>query len=431
MSRLAQELPELIGRVGNDNSVYYFPASGHLTVGAETPKPRLKPGPAVWELDIPCPVTRLAFVMTKRCNLNCSFCYNQFHKSADVLSHDILENAVNDLAMQPSLESVSLILSGGEPMMHKKGFMALVKYAENTFIPRSVPLYFTLYTNGTIMDEDTIRFIADHKINVIVSLDGPQEVHDRNRQDHNGKGTFVTTLRNTRRLRDSGIEPQARAVVSDPQTDLIAVMETLLVEGFTRMHLMPAYDTQKKLIGSGLSRWLEALIVYEKLLERGIVVEITPFYRVFRKLIYPRRFADSHYPCTAGRNMLGVGSDGFYYLCHHYSGAQQKLGQVGDGLPQRDSYLPLVPSVEQRELCGQCWARHICGGPCYHRVYIGGGPESLKDCSEWQELLRQTIMTFSRLCVRVPNVLRFIARGQTHMPEHVRLNFRESRSVID
>lgn len=242
----------------------------------------------------------------------------------------------------------------------------------------------------------------------------------------------MTVIRNVRKMIDLGMGHQleSRAVISDPETNLIDVMESHFVEGFTRIQLMPAYGLERKII-SNFNTWLSALKVYENLLMKGIVIEVSPFYSIFRKLYSPRRYVSSYFPCSTGWDMLGVGSDGYYYLCHHYSGSDQKLGKVGKGLPMRDSYRSLTPSIEQREPCRQCWARRLCGGPCYHREYIGGGPQSLDDCSEWLELLREIALTFYRLSVRVPEVMRTIAEGSVHIPKRIHMGIREYRTSID
>jgi radical SAM protein with 4Fe4S-binding SPASM domain len=218
---------------------------------------------------------------------------------------------------------------------------------------------------------------------------------------------------------------ESRSVISEPTTDIVEVIRCQVNEGFVRMHVMPAYGPGRQLIPDAMDQWARALAFYEALLAKGIVVEVSPFFRIFRKLLYPLRFADSHFPCTAGREMLGVGVDGYYHLCHHFAGADRRYNQAGTGIPDKNVYECHVPGVEQREPCSQCWARHLCGGPCYHRVAIGGGPRSLADCREWRELMRQTAMAFVRLSIRVPAVMRSIAENRINPSQSYRIPARE------
>ena len=219
---------------------------------------------------------------------------------------------------------------------------------------------------------------------------------------------------------------QARAVISGTDTNLVDVLEALLIQGFSRMHLMPVYGNHRDLYYGGIERWTKVLRVYEALLVKGIVVEVSPFYRIFRKLIYPRRFADSHFPCTAGRQMLGVGHDGYFYLCHHFSGSTRKLGPIESGLPPQTAYIASAPGVENREPCRECWARHLCGGACYHRQFVGSGPNDIADCKNLQELLRQTALSFICLCVKVPEVMKIIAANQVYIPAEISRQFTEA-----
>lgn len=310
--------------------------------------------------------------------------------------------------------------------------MDAVLYAEKKCFLLNIPLKVTLYTNGILLDDDIIDFLSNHQIHVVISLDGPKIIHDHNRTLINGTSGFVTVVRNVRKMIDIGMGHllESRAVINDPKTSLIDVMEANFVEGFTRIQLMPAYGLKRKII-SNIDNWLSALKVYEKLLQNGVVIEVSPFYTIFRKLYFPTKFINSYFPCSTGWNMLGVGSDGYYYLCHHFSGSDQKLGQVGKGLPVYDSYHSLTQSVEQREPCRYCWARHLCGGPCYHREYIGGGPHNLGDCSEWLELLREITLTFYRLSIKAPDVMRTIGEGSVYVPKKIRTSIKEYRPYID
>lgn len=251
MDKVILDVPIQLGDIGEEYKVYYYPAHGELVAAIETPAPRSLPNYSAFELDLTLPVTSLAFALTMHCNLNCSYCYNQYNKSTSILTSDLLFNAIDDLVSQPNtLDFIGLIFSGGEPLLQKKEFMDAVLYAEKKCFLLNIPLKVTLYTNGILLDDDIIDFLSNHQIHVVISLDGPKIIHDHNRTLINGTSGFVTVVRNVRKMIDIGMGHllESRAVINDPKTSLIDVMEANFVEGFTRIQLMPAYGLKRKIM---------------------------------------------------------------------------------------------------------------------------------------------------------------------------------------
>lgn len=102
MDKVILDVPIQLGDIGEEYKVYYYPAHGELVAAIETPAPRSLPNYSAFELDLTLPVTSLAFALTMHCNLNCSYCYNQYNKSTSILTSDLLFNAIDDLVSQPN-----------------------------------------------------------------------------------------------------------------------------------------------------------------------------------------------------------------------------------------------------------------------------------------------------------------------------------------
>jgi uncharacterized protein len=416
MTETASEEPVLLEEFLGVGRVWYVPSTGRLQLGTSIPRENKAWPPAAWELPFCWPVTRLAFATTMRCNLQCSFCYNRAHPQVAGLDAAAIRRAIDDLAAQaPAGSEIGILFSGGEPLLRRAEMVAGIEYAKAAFKRSCCTVSVTLYTNATLLDDEMVAVIRQHDIHVIVSLDGPEPIHNANRVDQWGRGGFGRTVRAIRMLQAAGLghRLEARAVISSPDTSPADVLDAVLAQGISRVHLMPAYGAGVKLITEqSLPKWLECLKIYELLLRRGFVMEVTPFWRIFRKLAHPKRFADSHFPCTAGRQMLGVGADGAYYLCHHFSGSSQGLGLTGRGLPAPERCKQLAPRVDEREPCRRCAMRHLCGGPCYHRGFIGGAPQALADCAEYVVLLREVARAFVRLQVAAPRAMAWVAAGK-------------------
>jgi uncharacterized protein len=402
---------------------WYLPATGTIVASECEPCNLENESTNLWDHPTDRPITRLAFALTMRCNLHCSFCYNHNNEAVTGLDQRSIKTAIDELAVQVRAGvPIGLIFSGGEPLLRRADLIAAIDYASGLFARQGNPLSITLYTNATLVDRDLVETIRLNHIQVMISLDGPEAMHNRNRIDKRGRNAFQQTVQAIDMLRDAGLvdQLQIRSVINSSGTSMADIMDLVLSIGIRRMHLMPAYGNGKRLIGKdALANWLECLTIYELLLRNGVVIEVSPFWRIFRKLAHPGRFADAYLPCTAGREMLGVGADGQYYLCHHYSGSKQPLGRIGNGLPEPHHYRTLSPIVAKREPCGSCPVRHLCGGPCYHREYIGAGPAAVDDCREYISLLVEAAKSYARLAEMVPEVMSLVAKNRVHIPDGV------------
>ena len=79
---------------------------------------------------------------------------------------------------------------GGEPLMNFDVVKQLVAYAREIEKKHNKNFRFTLTTNGVLIDDDVIDFANREMSNVVLSLDGRKEIHDRFRVDYAGKGSW-------------------------------------------------------------------------------------------------------------------------------------------------------------------------------------------------------------------------------------------------
>ena len=79
---------------------------------------------------------------------------------------------------------------GGEPLMNWDTVKKLVEYARSIEKEHGKNFRFTLTTNGMLIDDDVIDFANREMHNVVLSLDGRKEIHDKWRVDYAGNGSF-------------------------------------------------------------------------------------------------------------------------------------------------------------------------------------------------------------------------------------------------
>ena len=187
-------------------------------VHAPTPlrTPRAPPGPVViWNL-------------VRRCNLACQHCYSI---SADVDFAGELTTA-EICATMDDLKRFGvpvLILSGGEPLLHRDIF-AIAHRA------KALGFYVGLSTNGTLIDERNVGAIAGVGFDYVgVSLDGMEATHDRFRRK---AGAFAASLAGVRLARDAGLKVGLRYTLTrDNAHDLPALLDLMEAEDIDKFYL--------------------------------------------------------------------------------------------------------------------------------------------------------------------------------------------------
>jgi uncharacterized protein len=160
----------------------------------------------------------LAKPVGPKCNLNCEYCFYLekhalFNGSVGrVMSDDVLDAYTTKyIASQPS-DTVQFVWQGGEPMLAGLDFYQRALEYQQPFINQKM-IKNSLQTNGTLLDDEWCRFLKENDFLVGLSLDGPKEIHDRYRKDHNGKGSFDQVMRSLGLLRKHGVELNIMATV--------------------------------------------------------------------------------------------------------------------------------------------------------------------------------------------------------------------------
>lgn len=151
-------------------------------------------------------MSQLTLEVTERCNLRCKYCiyqddHNDFHKFSDRdMTFDIAKKAI-DFTYERTNDKFYIAFYGGEPLLNFKLIKQSVEYAEQ--LVKDKTLDFSMTTNATLITEDIAKYLADHKFNVMISLDGPEDIHDENRVFKDGSGSFKYVIRGLKFLLDA------------------------------------------------------------------------------------------------------------------------------------------------------------------------------------------------------------------------------------
>lgn len=132
-------------------------------------------------------------IPTFRCNMKCIYCHS-VSKPPNVKGYDMDEDtakSVVDFIFTSPSKSLVIEFQGGEPLLNFDIVKFIIEYAKKKAIKTNKKVLFSLVTNLTAMDEEKLQFLKKHKIRGIsTSLDGPKEVHDKNRKYIGGYGSW-------------------------------------------------------------------------------------------------------------------------------------------------------------------------------------------------------------------------------------------------
>jgi uncharacterized protein len=152
---------------------------------------------------------QITLEVTQDCNLRCRYCsFNGLYlyhrqRSQKTMSLEVALKAldyIRDTVKGRHKREFAIGFYGGEPLLHFPLVKKIVAYAEKLFA--GWDLIFTLSTNGTIIDEEIVAFLAAHHFKLLISLDGPAEIHDKNRRFINGTGSHKTVMANLRKIKN-------------------------------------------------------------------------------------------------------------------------------------------------------------------------------------------------------------------------------------
>ncbi len=330
-------------------------------------------------------IKALCLHVAHTCNLNCSYCFasqGNYHGDRAVMSLEVGKRALDFLIENSgSRHNLEVDFFGGEPLMNFDMIKELVAYARKREKEANKNFRFTLTTNGVLVDDDVIDFANKEMSNVVLSLDGRKEVHDRYRVDYNGKGSWEKIVPKFQKFveKRGNKNYYMRGTFTHANPDFVNDIEEMLRLGFTELSMEPvvcAPEDPSALTEKDLPVVLEQ---YEKLafLMQQKRKEGKPFtfYHYMLDLksgpcIYKRISG-----CGSGTEYMAVTPWGDLYPCHQFVGEEKfKLGNVWTGVDNKSVQDEFAAcNVYTREECNDCWAKLYCSGGCAANAYHATG----------------------------------------------------------
>lgn len=330
-------------------------------------------------------VKALCLHIAHTCNLNCEYCFasqGKYHGDRALMSFEVGKQAFDFLIKNSGTRrNLEVDFFGGEPLMNFEVVEKLVAYARSIEKQYNKNFRFTLTTNGMLIDDHVIDFCNREMSNVVLSLDGRKEVHDKFRVDYLGQGSYEKILPKFKKLVDArgGKDYYMRGTFTHFNTDFTNDIFHMADLGFTELSMEPVVcppGDKYALTQEDLPIIKEQYeILAKEMLKREKEGRGFTFYHYMLDLkngpcIYKRITG-----CGSGTEYMAVTPWGDLYPCHQFVGEEKyKLGNVFDGVTNESAQDEFrVCNAYARKECKDCWARLYCSGGCAANSYHATG----------------------------------------------------------
>lgn len=163
-----------------------------------------------------------------RCNINCTYCYvfnmgddNWLHMEK-LMSRETIDAVCQALGQlsKNQQKPFSVVLHGGEPLLLGAPKLEYLLRQLRNALPDDYPI--SIQTNGILITDNILDVCSTYRTTVAVSIDGPRDIHDKERITHNGSGTFDKVLEGIQRIKahpDTDFLDSGCLAVIDPSSN--------------------------------------------------------------------------------------------------------------------------------------------------------------------------------------------------------------------
>ena len=331
----------------------------------------------------PVVVKALCLHIAHDCNLACRYCFageGEYHGKRALMSYETGAAALDYLITHSgSRRNLEVDFFGGEPLMNFDVVKKLVAYGRDQEKQHDKHFRFTLTTNGILLNDDVMEFCNREMDNVVLSLDGRKEIHDRMRPTRNGKGSYdliVPKFREFARQRKAaGKQYYIRGTFTHYNLDFAKDVLHYADLGFDQISIEPVVapsDAPYAIRETDLETICEQYdILAREMVKREKEGRGFTFFHFMIDLtggpcVYKRLSG-----CGSGTEYLAVTPWGDLYPCHQFVGKEEfLLGNVRDGIRRGDIVETFKScNVYARKECPDCFARYYCSGGCAANSY--------------------------------------------------------------
>lgn len=334
-------------------------------------------------------VRMITLQVTQQCNLRCDYCVysggyeNRIH-GYKKMNYDIAKKSI-DFYLEHSIDSEVFVVGfyGGEPLIEFELIKKCVSYIES--VSEGKELLLSMTTNGTLLNEEIVSFLEEHNFSLLISLDGPREVHDKNRKfAFNSCGTFDIVMENVNMIKSKFPKYYKKITfnaVMDQTNDFSCInkfftnYETIKNVNLTvskinnnyakyeiteteDFHCKMGYEYFKLLLS-------KAVLIDDKYVSKIVLKDYEYLQRVYKQLQPTEELPKKGHhggPCIPGVQRLFVNVEGDIFPCERVSefSDSMNIGNISRGFNLDKIRHILNIGKLSEDSCKNCWAFRFC-----------------------------------------------------------------------
>jgi uncharacterized protein len=328
------------------------------------------------------PLSTIILNVNTGCNLGCSYCYKEdltTPAKGELMGLDTAQKSIDLLLREgKSRDRVNIVFFGGEPLSNMPLIMAAVEYAEKCCALEGKKVDFSLTTNATLLTPKIVDYLNDHRFGIAISIDGPRELHDKNRKTIGGKGTYDLVSKKAKMLLDryTARPIGARVTLTAGVVDVVSIHQHLKYDlGFAEVGFAPVTSGDMSFFNLNNAELHDVFQNMKKLgtdyLEKALRGENNGFSNMHQMMTDLYEGTKKALPCGAGVGLLAVDHKGDLNICHRFTGSEvEQYGSVDTGIKKKELGAFLEKRADRSGTgCETCRIRNLCSGGCYHESY--------------------------------------------------------------
>lgn len=325
-------------------------------------------------------IKALCLHVSHDCNLRCEYCFaskGDYKKGRSLMSKEVAFKAIDYLVENSGNRyNIEIDFFGGEPLMNFEVVKESVAYGKRLEEKKGKKFYFTITTNGTLLDDEKISFINENMDNIVISIDGRKKIHDSIRYDRGGRGSYDKIVPLAQKLIEERPNKNyfVRGTFTSKNLDFSKDVLHLSNLGFKEISVEPV-------VGSGNELFIKEkdipflLDEYERLanlyldwLREGKDIRFYHFnLDLYGGPCVYKRLAS----CGAGFEYFAVSPEGYLYPCHQFVGEDRFIiGDLNRGIVNTELKKQFKSNnILTKEACKNCWAKLFCSGGCHANAW--------------------------------------------------------------